>query len=104
MYLFLRDAGSCLFPTSDSEFQGDLLISFHGIGDEFRGVLGCSACYFRREETEEEQWEIREIAPACKELFQFNYKESIEQASERFNSWMNDVETVGLELWRSSLS
>ena len=64
-----------------TEFQGDLLISFHGIGDEFRGVLGCSACYFRREETEEEQREIREIMPACKELFQFNYKESIEQAS-----------------------
>ncbi len=87
-----------------TDSQSEILISFHGLGKEFRGILGCSACFYRREESEEGQHAVHEVFPACKELFQFNYKETIQQTSERFRLWLDEVEMLGVELWRTSLN
>lgn len=86
-----------------TQTQSEILISFHGTGYEYRGILACSACYFQREETESGAREIVDLTPLSTEVFQINYLESEDEAKQRFIDWLEDILVKGLELWRSSL-
>jgi prophage maintenance system killer protein len=82
----------------------EILVTFHGVGHEFQGVLVASAMTFRRLLSDEESRpEIVEAQPACTEVFQFNYAETKEDVSERFDDWLREVVAIGLEQWRRSL-
>jgi fido (protein-threonine AMPylation protein) len=83
--------------------QAEVLISFHGTGHEFRGVLAVSACFFRREETEAGKSEIADVTPLSEEIFQINYRESPQNAEPRFREWLEEALVKGLELWRAGL-
>jgi hypothetical protein len=83
--------------------QAEILISFHGIGHEFRGLLAVSASFFRREATEEREREVADVTPLTSEIFQINYREESEAASDRFRYWLEEVLVKGLELWRVGL-
>ena len=82
--------------------QSELLISFHGIGHTFRGVLACSATWFQRVETEEGERDIGPVVSATDNMFQINYKESIDTAQARFSDWLEDAIVVGLKLWQET--
>lgn len=86
-----------------AESQAEILLSFHGTGHEFRGVLAVSACFFRREQTEAGDREIADVTPLSSEIFQINYRESQLDATERFRNWMEEVLVKGLEIWRAGL-
>lgn len=81
----------------------EVLVSFHGTGHEFRGVLAVSACFFRREETEAGEREIADVTPLSAEIFQINYREAEEDAETRFREWLEDILVKGLEIWRAGL-
>ena len=83
--------------------QAELLLSFHGIGHEYRGVLACSVCFFRREEVDEGERELADLVPISERFFQINYRESPAQAEIRFNAWLEASLIKGLEVWRSAL-
>lgn len=86
-----------------TDTRAELLVSIHGIGHEFRGVLAASACFFRREQTEETERELSAVIPLSDEIFQVNYKEASDQAKERFRNWLEEVLVKGLETWRQGL-
>lgn len=81
----------------------ELLIAFHGVGHEFRGVLACSATWFQRVETEDGRREPGPVTPVTDDVFQINYKESQEEAEERFLLWLENAILRSLELWRSNV-
>jgi Fic family protein len=81
----------------------EILISFHGTGHSFRGVLAVSACFFRREETEAGEREIADVTPLSSEIFQINYREAQEDAEGRFSEWLEEILVKGLEIWRAGL-
>ena len=83
--------------------QTELLIAFHGVGREFRGVLVCSATWFQRVETEEGGRETAALTPASDQVFQINYRESQQEAEERFLPWLENAILRSLELWRSNV-
>lgn len=83
--------------------QAEILFSFHGTGHEFRGVLAASACFFRREETEESERQVVDLTPLSDEIFQINYREGASDAAARFRDWLEDALVRGLELWRRTL-
>jgi hypothetical protein len=83
--------------------QAELLLSFHGIGHEYRGVLACSACFFRREEVDEGERELADLITISDRFFQINYRESQVQAETRFSAWLEASLIKGLEVWRSGL-
>lgn len=83
--------------------QAEVLISFHAIGHVFRGVLAVSACYFRREFTDDGEREIAGLTPLVHELFQINYKEDPSSAKTRYETWLEEVLLRGLEQWRQDL-
>ena len=82
--------------------QSELLISFHGIGPEYQGVLACSSCWFQRVETEEGEREIGAIKPVTNSVLQINYREPMQQAQDRFSPWLEESIIRAIELWRIS--
>ncbi len=86
-----------------TEEQAEVLISFHGIGYEYRGVIVCSVGFFRRAESEAGERETTKTTPGCDTLFQINYIELADEARARFTTWLNDSLTRTLEIWRSTL-
>ena len=83
--------------------QTELLIAFHGVGHEFRGVLACSATWFQRVETEDGRCEPGPVTPVTDDMFQINYRESQQEAEERFLPWLENAILRSLELWRSNV-
>jgi Fic family protein len=86
-----------------TDTQAEILVSFHGTGHEFRGIVAVSACFFRREETEAGERHIADVTPLASEIFQVNYRESVENARDRFAEWLEEILVRGLEIWRSGL-
>ena len=83
--------------------QSELLLSFHGIGHEYRGLLAGSVCFFRREEVDEGERELPDLDHNSDRFFQINHRESPAQAETRFNAWLQASLVRGLEVWRSGL-
>lgn len=86
-----------------TDSQAEILLSFHGIGHEFRGVLAASMCFFRREVTEQGEREVSETVRLTPEVFQINYRESLQTTRDRFVRWLDKGLVAGLELWRAGL-
>lgn len=86
-----------------TETQANVILSFTGIGREYRGLIGASLYFFRTEEVEEGQRQAVDITVASDELFQINYKEDESSVSERFERWLDRGMTRGLEIWRRGL-
>jgi Fic family protein len=86
-----------------TESQSEILVSFHGIGREFRGVLVASACFFRREQTESGEREIADVTPVATSVFQINYHDELDEVRKRFETWLEEALTRGLEAWRMGI-
>lgn len=82
--------------------RSDLLILFHGIGREFQGVIGCSACWFQKIENEE-GGETFDVKPVADRVFQINYKENRAQTEERFRPWLEESIVRAIELWQETV-
>ena len=80
----------------------EILIAFHGIGREFQGVLACSASWFQRVETDDGEREVGPVTPVTDSVFLINYKESLNDAAERFSGWLEDAIVRGLKLWQET--
>ena len=77
----------------------ELLVSFHGLGQEFQGILACAAVCFQRNATEAGERQVTAGEPVSDGVFQINYKEPIEEASERFLVWLEPSLVRAVELW-----
>ena len=85
------------------ESSTTILISFHALGHEYRGLLVCSACAYHRDNTEEGERNISDIQPLTDSLFQFSYADEESNLAERFKQWLDDVIVTGLEYWNNSI-
>ena len=82
--------------------QSQILLSFHGIGREFRGVLACSAVFFQRVQMDREERETSPAQVLARSLFQINYREDLASIEERFRVWLEECLVSGLNTWRST--
>ena len=80
-----------------------ILLSFHALGHEYRGLLVCSACAYHRDDADEGERNINDIQALTDSLFQFSYADEEERLIDRFKQWLEDVIVSGLEYWNSSL-
>jgi hypothetical protein len=87
----------------EAEGRSEILISFHGIGHQYRGLLVASACYFRRDITGEHERNVTDITPLSEEAFQINYREQSSALRERFQRWLDPVLVTGFEIFRRGL-
>jgi Fic family protein len=80
-----------------------ILLSFHALGHEYRGLLVCTACAYHRDNTEEGESNISEIEKLADFPFQFSYADDEENLVERFKQWLEDIILTGLEYWNKSI-
>jgi len=80
-----------------------VLLSFHVLGHEYRGLLVCSACAYHKDDTEEGESNINDIQSLTDSLFQFSYADSRDRIVDRFKQWLEDIVVTGLEYWNKSL-
>lgn len=80
-----------------------ILISFHGLGRDFNGILACNACAYHRDSEENGSSTIHELRPLSDSIFQFSYADEEESLKERFVVWLEDVVVAGLEYWNQSI-
>ena len=83
--------------------QAEVLVSFHAVGHEFRGIIAATICFFRRTQTEEQERDIGDLVTISDEMFQINYLESRQEAETRFNDWIDRYMVKALEMWRRGL-
>ena len=83
--------------------QAEVLVSFHGLGTEYRGLLAASMCFFRREATDHEERQITDLLSPAEGVFQVNYREPTTQAQGRFREWLETGLVRSLEMWRATL-
>lgn len=81
----------------------EIVLSFHGLGREYRGVLAASMSFFRREETEDGGREVTNLVTLVDDVFQINYREDTDQVRDRFREWLERGLVRGLEVWRGGL-
>jgi len=86
-----------------TETQADVVLSLTGIGHEYRGLIGASLCFFRREKVEDGEPRAVDVTPATDDLFQVNYKEPEESVLTRFEHWLDEGLVRALETWRQGL-
>ena len=80
----------------------EIVVSIHGVGKEYMGVLFCSACLFSYQAVEAGA----RVSPAVSltdEAFQINYQDSADSAVKKFHSWVEKAIQRGLAIWHESL-
>ena len=81
--------------------RSEILLSFHAVGYDFRGVMATSMCFYRRPQSGEESERLvtghRSVGHGP---FQFNHKEAANSAERRFEAWLEGALLEGLDLWR----
>ena len=80
--------------------RSEILLSFHAVGPEYRGIVGASMCFYRRSQSEDGDRQITELQNISEELFQLNYKEQSAQVVRRFEPWLESALLMGLGQWR----
>lgn len=85
------------------DHRSEILVSCHALGRDFRGLLACSACFYRRVTGEDGRGWVDDITPLAGDYFQMNYAETPEQVSARFSNWLETALAEGLVHWRRTL-
>jgi len=99
--LSLYQAWAALVVLTDQ--RAEVLFSFHGIGHEATGVLGCSAMFYTKKQTEDEDNDtlvVDDVTPLVDEPFEFTYAEDSVDVQTRFRYWLDDMILQGLEHWQ----
>ena len=81
--------------------RAEILFSFHGIGHEASGVLGCSAVFYSKETTETGDHIVRRVTPLAASPFEFNYLDDKTDAVRRFQQWLEACIISGLNQWKN---
>ena len=91
----------------EASTRDDLVLTFHAIGREFRGVIAVAALYEQHQVNVDGVKGERRLTDSddlSVDLFQINYREAPQEAAERFRDWLEEVMTIGLDRWRSTLA
>lgn len=83
--------------------QTEILVSVHGLGREYTGVLAGTCIYFQKQGEAEAGTGIADVRPLMSEVLQINYLENEADVLARLGPWLEDALTQGLDLWRKSL-
>ena len=81
------------------EGEENVIVSFHGYGETFRGVLACTVFSYRRDPLEEQEFTTSEVTVACRDFLQLNYIDKQPAVEQRFESWLREALAAAIEDW-----
>ena len=81
--------------------RSEILLSFHAVGSDFRGVMAALMCFYRGPQSGDEAGQlVTGHLPVGHGPFQFNHREPAESAERRFRAWLEEALLEGLDHWR----
>lgn len=85
----------------------EILVSIHGLGHEFAGLLVATACLATKERSDDVEGPggtlVTKVRPLCERPFQISYKEESADARTRFDRWLNEAAVEGLMAWQEDI-
>lgn len=81
----------------------EIVFSFHSLGVEPTGVVAVSAFVEHKDKSDEGKPTTDGPHRVCSEAFQIVYNEEEGSLRKRFDKWLEDTLTIGLEQWRRQL-
>lgn len=81
----------------------NIILSFHGLGIKFLGLMTVSAFLLYKDKTEEKTSISSSPLPIFRDLFQFSYKDNKDDLKRKFDKWINEVILFGLNEWQKQL-
>ncbi len=75
--------------------RSEILLSFHAVGQSFRGVIAAILIFYRKR-----GGEIYDHQVVSREPFQINFRDNIPVARKRFETWLDPAMRSALEVWR----
>lgn len=81
--------------------RSEILLSFHSVGHDYRGVVAASMCFYRRPQSGDGAGHLVTGHQSVGQgPFQFSHKEAANSAERRFEAWLEGALLEGLDLWR----
>jgi len=88
----------------DQQLQDDIIVSMHGIGATFRGLIAITA-FWEKSTQEGGRWQqVGQELLNPDDLFQVNAREDYVLTEERFDEWLQSQLTAGLAIWQRGLT
>jgi hypothetical protein len=81
----------------------DYVLSFHGLGPSYAGILAVSAFTYVRALKEGGGTETVDLQPASPDVFQFNYAEPLDSIAKRFEEWSESSMAIALAEWKRTI-
>ena len=81
----------------------ELLVSIHGIGSEFRGILACTASLFQRTVTDDNEREVGPVTTLSDTPFLIGYNEPVDRVLGRYSGWLEEVIALAIIRWQETL-
>ena len=78
--------------------RSEILLSLHGLGRDFRGVVVGSVCIYEKDPLGDFVIPASNIVPLTEEPFQVNYKETKEAVADGFADWFDQALVKGLAI------
>ena len=75
--------------------RSEILLSFHAVGQSFRGVIAAVLIFYRKR-----GGEIYDHQVVSREPYQVNFRDSVAGARKRFDAWLEPSMRAALEVWR----
>jgi len=85
------------------ESLSEILISFHGLGREFTGVLAIVALFYTKHFTFGGTTIIGDVVPLSDDPFILTYDEPERDVIDRFRPWLEERLILGLDRWRKMI-
>lgn len=79
--------------------RSEILLALHEVGQEYRGLVGCTLTFYRRQETAEGDRHAVDVQAVSDEIFQINYKDTEAAVSQRFQHWLDRGLVRALDTW-----
>lgn len=77
-----------------------ILVSFHGLGHDWKGILVAVAMAYRKDQTEDGKHEVSELKVLSEEPFEITFKDDPIEIERRFRKWLEDRLILGLSYWQ----
>ena len=75
--------------------RSEILLSFHAVGQSFRGVIAAGMIFYRKR-----GGEIYDHQVVSREPYQINFHDDLPTARRRFDAWLDASMRAALEVWR----
>jgi hypothetical protein len=91
--------------STEQSVRIEIILSFHEVGYDHKGVMVCSAFATRLVNVVDDptRKEAEDVQPLADAPFEFTYLEDKTKLEKRFNDWLDSVINVGMEYWRRNI-